>query len=365
MDELYKYEHGGDVYTEKTTADGKKFVDFSANINPLGLPTGIKQAIKEALNGCVNYPDPFCRELAKDTGAFLNVDPKFLFFGNGAADVLFRLALALKPKRAMILAPTFADYEKALRSVNCNVTYYNLSTEDEFAPAKDIISKLTARIDLVIICNPNNPTGQLIDRNLLERLLMKCHHVGAKIIIDECFMDFVAPDKAYSMRDYLVEYPELIILKAFTKTFAMPGIRLGYCMTANDDTLLRLHQCGQDWSVSVLAQEAGKAAVKERDYLEASMKLVAEERDYLINKLKSLGAVVYGSEANYVFFYMPRPANLAEELHKQGYLIRSCANYHNLKDGYYRIAVKTRVQNRGLIKAIKEAKKNALFTGSN
>lgn len=365
MDELYKYEHGGYIYTEKTTADGKIFVDFSANINPLGIPTEVKNAVKNALNSCVNYPDPFCRELAEATGSFLNIDSQFLFFGNGAADVLFRLALALKPKRAMILAPTFADYEKALKSVDCDVLYYNLHKENEFAPAKDIVGKLTARTDLLIICNPNNPTGQLIDKQLLERLLMKCRHIGAKLLLDECFMDFVDQDKAYSMRDYLSKYPELIILKAFTKTFAIPGIRLGYCMTSNEDVLTKLHQCGQDWNVSILAQEAGKAALKEEEYLQESMQLIAEERRYLIHKLKSLGAVVYGSEANYVFFYMPNIDNLAELLRAQGYLIRSCDNYRNLEKGYYRIAVKTRVQNRGLIKAIKETKNNALFTSSN
>ena len=155
---MYKYEHGGDIYTQETTADGKQFVDFSANINPLGLPNSVKEAVKNALKGCVNYPDPFCRRLTEATAEFLQVPPEYLFFGNGAADVLFRLALALKPKRALLMAPTFADYEKALRSVNCNVKYYELDEAADFVPHRDIVGKITSRNDMVVLCNPNIPT---------------------------------------------------------------------------------------------------------------------------------------------------------------------------------------------------------------
>lgn len=362
---MYKYEHGGDIYTERTTKDGKPFVDFSANINPLGLPNGIKEAVKHALKGCVNYPDPFCRELAQATGEYLQVPQEYLFFGNGAADVLFRLALALKPRQAMLLAPTFADYEKALRSVNCRIAYYDLSEGNDFIPERDIVGKITARMQLVVICNPNNPTGQLMSRLQLERVLAKCRMIGAHLLVDECFMDFVCEGKAYSLRDLLAKYPELIILKAFTKTFAMPGIRLGYCMTSDEALHTRLHECGQDWSVSVLAQEAGKAALKETEYLRESFALVAEERYYLRTHLQALGAKVYGSEANYIFFYLPNPKNLVELMREQGFLIRSCANYHNLGEGYYRIAVKSKQQNRAFIKAFKETIKHALFVNFN
>lgn len=352
---MYKYEHGGDIYTEKLTRDGRPFVDYSANINPLGLPLGIKQAVQQALKLCINYPDPFCRELAEVTASYLQMPQEYIFFGNGAADVLFRLALALKPGRALLLAPTFADYEKALRTVDCKISYYNLQEARDFVADNDIVDAITPDTDLVVICNPNNPTGQLTSRELLVQILDKCRLVGAHLLIDECFMDFVSEEKAFSMRDLLATYPELVILKAFTKTFAMPGIRLGYCLSGSSELNTALHQSGQDWNVSILAQEAGKAALKEHEYLAKSFKLIEQERSYLRNRLAALGAKVYGSEANYIFFYLPQPENLPELLHERGYLIRSCANYHNLQAGYYRIAVKTRVQNRGLIKALKEA----------
>lgn len=361
---MYKYEHGGDIYSQKLAPNGKPFVDFSANINPLGLPLGVREALKNALKNCVNYPDSFCRELRAATAAYLGVNEDYIFFGNGAADVLFRLALAVKPKKALLLAPTFADYEKALRSMDCQIAYYNLKEDNDFEVQKNILRHITPCTELVIICNPNNPTGQLTERSVLEKLLAKCEEVGAKLLVDECFMDFVDEDKAFSLRDLLAEHPNLVILKAFTKTFAMPGIRLGYCLNSDDKLQQDLYRSGQDWSVSVLAQEAGKAALKERDYLEKSFALVRTERRYLIKQLEALGAKVFGSEANYIFFKLFQPEDLVARLREQGYLIRSCSNYHNLGDGYYRVAVKTRVLNRGLIKAIKEAKRNALFTNS-
>lgn len=361
---MYKYVHGGDIYTQKTTAEGKVFVDFSANINPLGLPGGVKAALKQAISSCINYPDPFCRELSADLGEFLQVDKNYIFFGNGAADVLFRLALALKPRRALLLAPTFADYEKALRSVDCKIAYHNLEEKNDFKVHCSILKQITTRTDMVVICNPNNPTGQLTDKAMLTAVLDKCSSVGARLLVDECFMDFVAAEKAFSMRNLLAAYPNLIILKAFTKTFAMPGIRLGYCLTSDENLHTRLHECGQDWSVSTLAQAAGRAALLEKKYLQSSFKLIAREREYLINQLTALGAQVYGSEANYIFFKLDKPQDLTELLRQQGFLIRSCANYNNLDDNYYRVAVKTRVLNRSLIKAIKEAKKHALITSS-
>lgn len=362
---MYKYEHGGDIYSQTESKRGNQFIDFSANINPLGLPSGVKKAIKQALNKCIHYPDPFCRCLREATANFLNLPNEYFFFGNGADDVLFRLSLALKPQTALLLAPTFADYEKSLKTVNCNIKYYNLQEKNAFEPQQDILEKIDRDISLVVICNPNNPTGQLIKKSLLEQILEKCHSVGAFLLIDECFMDLVSEKKAYTLMNMLKYYPKLIILKAFTKTYAMPGIRLGYCLNSNKELHMQLYENGQDWSVSVLAQEAGIAALQENKYLQNSLRLINTERTYLIKQLTTIGAKVYGSEANYIFFFLDSPQNLEKKLRMQGYLIRSCANYHNLRQGYYRVAVKTRVLNRGLIKAIKEAKQYALFAGFN
>ncbi|WP_418311682.1 pyridoxal phosphate-dependent aminotransferase, partial [Phascolarctobacterium faecium] len=221
-----------------------------------------------------------------------------------------------------------------------------------------------SRVDLVVICNPNNPTGKLIDEDLLLEILEKCCRTGTKLLLDECFMDFVDGDKAYSLCSKLDKYHNLIILKAFTKTYAMPGLRLGYCMTSDVSLIKGLHENGQDWNVSIPSQAAGIAALDEENYLLASKELIRVERQYLTAQLEGLGAKTFGSEANYIFFKLEKPENLAELLRKHGFLIRECNNYHNLGPTYYRIAVKTRYTNRALIKAIKEVRRNALIIGN-
>ena len=352
---MYKYQHGGDIYSEKLAPNGKPFVDFSANINPLGIPQGVKKAIINSLDSCVNYPDAFCRELKEATGKFLGIPRDYLFFGNGAADVLFRLSLALKPKKALLLAPTFADYEKALRSVDCEICYYNLPKGYGFSVQQNILEQIVPGLDIVVICNPNNPTGLVCEEKLLEAVLDRCKEVGATLLIDECFMDFVPQEFAYSFRAKLSKYKNLVILKAFTKTFAIPGVRLGYCMTSNKKLLAGLHEAGQDWNVSIMAQEAGKAAVLETEYLAKSYAYIQEQRENMQEALRKIvGVRVYPSLANYIFLQIADSQGVVEELKERGFLIRSCANYHNLGKDYYRIAVKKQNENKALIKALKE-----------
>ena len=351
---MYQYQHGGDIYSESNQTSGKKIVDFSANINPLGLPQGIRKAIIDSLDSCINYPDAFCRRLRAATADFLEVSPEYLFFGNGAADVLFRLVLAVRPRTALLLAPTFADYEKALHTVNCQVDYYKLSHEN-FMIAENILDQIQPGLEMVVICNPNNPTGKICAEGLLLQILQRCRECGTLLLIDECFMDFVPEDQGYSFRKYLQAYSNLVILKAFTKTFAIPGVRLGYCLTSNAAVLEGLHEMGQDWNVSIMAQEAGIAAVKETEYLKQSLAYVQKERIYLLDNLKKLpGITTYDSLANYIFFRVdPEPADFAAKLKAEGLLIRSCANYRNLDAGYYRIAVKKHEENETLIATLK------------
>lgn len=361
---MYKYVHGGDIYSEKNKKLGAKLVDYSANINPLGIPASVKEAVKNAIKKCVNYPDPFCRELIEKLSKYLKISKEYCFISNGAADVLFKLALTLKPKRALLLAPTFADYEKALTTVLCKFTYYELQEKNSFVVTRDILKQINSRIDLIVICNPNNPTGKLMDQDLLLEVVEKAFKTDTKVLIDECFMDFVDDEKAYSLRTVLKKYPNLIILKAFTKTYAIPGIRLGYCLTSDSEIIKGLHDNGQDWNVSILAQEAGIAALTEEGYLLSSKELIGIERNYLTSQLELLGAKTFGSEANYIFFKLDKPNDFAEQLLQKGFLIRECANYRGLNKVYYRIAVKTRYQNRALIKAMKEVRRNAFVTGN-
>lgn len=340
--------HGGDIYS----FGDAEALDFSANINPLGLAPGVREAILRSVDMCVNYPDPLCRKLKKSIAEWEDVPQDGIVCGNGAADVIFRLVQAVRPKKALLLAPTFSEYECALRAAGCRCVFYTLREENGFALGEDILEHIHPGLDMVIICNPNNPTGGLVSPGLMRRILEKCAEMNAMLVADECFNDFLDEPDKYTMKPYLQEYSNLFILKAFTKLFAIPGLRLGYGLAGNTRVIDGVFRQGQAWSVSVPAQEAGAAAVQEKEYVRQTREVVRAEREYLKNSLQAFGCTVYGSQANYVFFKAPGGAGLQEYLKQKRILIRSCANYRGLGSEFFRIAVRLREQNELLVDAM-------------
>lgn len=339
--------HGGDVYSTENLR-----VDFSANINPLGMPDPVKAAAIASLSQCGCYPDPLCRKLRSALSEKEQLPMDWIVCGNGAADVIFRLALAVKPKKALVLAPAFAEYEQALSAVECEIHHHFLLAENDFNVTDSILKELSTGIDLVFLCNPNNPTGQVIAPPLLERILMKCRACGILLVLDECFNDFLDKPEIHTLKGKLGKFPNLLILKAFTKIYAMAGLRLGYGLCSDQALLERIFSAGQPWSVSIPAQEAGVQALKETEYLRCTAELIPAERQWLKSELEKQGFRVLGSKANYLFFKAYR--NLKEKLLKKGILIRSCENYPGLDGTYYRVAVRTREENRLLAEALED-----------
>lgn len=344
--------HGGDVYSAREHMQGE-ILDFSANLNPLGLPEGVRRVLRKSVDESVHYPDPLCRELCAAIAEHEGVSREMVLCGNGAADLIFRLCLALCPRRALIPAPTFAEYEQALRAVGCEVERHLLREEDEFRLTAGFLERLEPGIDLVFLCNPNNPTGQLTDPGLMEEILLRCERNGILLAADECFVDFLDEPERHTLRAHLRESRRLLILRAFTKIYAMAGLRLGYCLCADRALLECMSACGQPWSVSVPAQLAGVQALREHDYLKESAALIRRERDYLRRGLCALGCRVMGSQANYIFFRAPVPG-LRERLEQKNILIRSCKNYPGLDERYCRVAVRTRRENSLLLAALRE-----------
>ena len=345
-----KLVHGGNVY-DAAGRLSTEALDFSANINPLGIPQGVLRAMEESLSQACHYPDPLCRALVGAIARWENVPEGWILCGNGAADLLFRLALAQKPKRALLLAPTFAEYAQALTAVGCQVERFFLSPETGFALTEEFLEALDESLDLVCVCNPNNPTGLAAPKELMERILLRCQQLGIFLLADECFTDFLDAPEEVTLKDSLGNFSNLMILKAFTKLYAIPGIRLGYSISSNEKLLGEMFSCGQPWSVSVPAQAAGIQALKEEEYRCQTKELIPKERAFLSEQLTDLGFQVYPSQANYLFFHSSDTL-LDEKLKEGKILIRSCQNYPGLEAGYFRIAVKSHEENQRLIEAL-------------
>lgn len=253
------------------------------------------------------------------------------------------------------MAPTFAEYEQALESVGCENTYYYLKEAEGFQLREDFLNALTPDLDVAFVCNPNNPTGILTDRHFMEQVLERCRAQHIFLVVDECFQDFIKEPDAFTLKSSLASYNNLFLLKAFTKRYAMAGVRLGYGLCSHSDLLEKMNRCVQPWNISTIAQNCGIAALKEAEYVEKGRQLIFKEKSFLKQEMEALGLKVYDSQANYLFFRGPK--DLFEKCVKEKILIRDCGNYEGLKEGYYRIAVKLHEDNEKLLDALKKIMK--------
>lgn len=343
--------HGGD-WAGYRAEFGCDALDFSANVSPLGLPAGVAAAITNALPTADRYPDPLCRELRAALAGAEGVPADWILCGNGAADLIFRLALAVRPRRALLPAPTFAEYEAALQTVGCAVQRVFLREENEFAVTEEFIDAVTPETDIVFLCQPNNPTGQVTPPALVERLVRRCAECGAVLVVDECFLDFLPDRDAWTAKQFLRDAPQLVILKAFTKLYAMAGVRLGYALCGDATLLEKMRGAGQPWAVSSLAQAAGLAALQETAYAGAVRALIAEQRPRMAAGLRALGLRVMDGQANYLLFRAT--PDFGEKLRRRGAVVRSCANYPGLDAAWYRTAVRTAQENTRLLQIMGE-----------
>ena len=341
-----KNPHGGDIY------DGTVTLDFSANTNPYGTPQAILDAVTEALPRMHRDPDPYCRELVAKIADFEALPREYILCGNGAADLIYAYCAALRPEKAAQLAPTFSEYGLGLERVGCtDLVSYFLREETGFALEEGILPWLEAEKPRVLfLCNPNNPTGLPIAPALLEQILEKTREMHIRLFVDECFLDLT--DGGRSLKGFLEDNPHLFLLKAFTKSYGMAGIRLGYCLSADRALLTDMSRCSQPWNVSGLAQAAGIAALDQGAFLEKTRALVRQERAWLTGQLRELGFWVGESRTNYLLFRAPE--GLHERLKARGISIRNCDNYPGLGRGWYRIAVRLPQENQRLMAAIRE-----------
>ena len=355
--------HGGDIYRNRVE------LDFSVNVNPLGIPVSVKAALHQAVGSCRFYPDPEAESLRNVVSTMLDVPGEQLLFGNGASELFMAVVHALRPKKIAIPVPSFYGYEYAAKASGSKITYILMKEKEGFLPGRELFDALTEDTDLLFLANPNNPTGGLLTREYLERVLEHCRRKQIAVILDECFIEFCTQASGRqepSTLSLLPEYENLILVRAFTKSFAVPGVRLGY-LACSSKTILQQIRCQlPEWNLSVFAQAAGIACAGEQEFLRQAADYVREERRFLEEGFTKLGFRVYPGTANFLLIHMgqmlccPEKAKgfkdkpLEQQLLERGILIRNCENFRGLGTGYYRIAVKCREENERLLKVMGE-----------
>ena len=345
--------HGGEVYN-----DIKIEYDFSVNINPLGIPEPVLEALRDSLPLLTQYPDRDCSELRSAIAKNMGIPAQQILCGNGASELIEAAVRAISPRNILLTAPCFSGYRHAAEGFGAEICWHMLRREDDFALTERYLEDLARGPDMAILCSPANPIGNLIPPALLRQIVEICERRGTWLMVDECFLGFIPDEDRRTMRRLLVQAREqaperLLVLDALTKRYAMPGIRLGWLMAKDPSVLEKIKARQPEWSVSLPAQTAGIAALGiDSSYMERTRALVAAEREKMVAALKKFGFRVFPGEADFIFFSTEK--ELFEPLLSRGFLIRSCDNYVGLRKGDFRIAILLPEENARLLQAMEE-----------
>ncbi|UCB57233.1 MAG: threonine-phosphate decarboxylase [Candidatus Omnitrophota bacterium] len=340
------FAHGGNIY-EVRRKYKKEIIDFSANINPLGLPERIKENIINNFNRILHYPDLQAEKLTEKLGSYWKIDKENILLGNGSIELIYLIFSAFKPKSTFIPVPTFSEYERAARSANSKVQFLRLKEKDNFNLPERIDA---GGADIFFLCNPNNPTGNLI----LQK--QRADNLAKLTVIDETFMDFLPDQAAHSLIGEAPKNKKIIVLRSFTKFFALPGLRIGY-LIAHKDTVMRLRKYQLPWSVNTFAQMAAELALDNEAYAQKTNCLIKRERSFLFREIAKINRLSpYPSRANFILIKINdkeiNSSLLKERLIEKGILVRDCANFRGLSGKFIRIAVRARGENQRLIQAL-------------
>jgi len=353
---LERYGHGGDLKTAQETfgLSADAFVDFSSNMNPLGPPAAVREALAAYADTIGQYPDPASRGLRRALSEHHQIDERSIVVGNGAAELIDLIVRVLNPQTTAIAVPCFGEYGDAVRKIGGSLYELPLSEERCFVLGSDHpqLDEARARASLFVFGSPNNPTGQLVEPELLTALA----DGGAYVVVDEAFMDFVPEESRYSLIDTAAKHDRLFVIRSMTKFYSIPGIRLGY-LVGSPRIVSEMKRLQVPWSVNSLAQQIGEAVIGDAAFAERTFEWLRTERSWLIAELEKLGLTVYPSETNYVLARIPAHHGLSAsmlqlEMGKLGVLIRDASRFPGLDHTYIRLAVKLRVQNERLIQAL-------------
>ena len=378
--------HGGNIYKIFREKNIKEILDYSSNINPYGIPESLKKRITENLEILERYPDPDYVELRQKLSNLNKVNLSDIILGNGATEIIFLFMKVINPKKILIVSPTFGEYERAVKATEISgdtvslsssngdnknienkkieIEYFELKESDDFKlNIGNLKNELENKYDLLIICNPNNPTGKFLKLAQTEEILKECNKYDTKLFIDEAFIEFLADGMKESIINTEENKKNLFVTRAFTKFFAIPGLRLGYGMYFDKELEKKISEKKEPWSVNNFAEMAGLTVLDDAEYIEKTLKWIAEEKIYMYEKLNKIsGMKVYETEVNFItgkideklFSEGLNVKVLREKMLEQGILIRDASNFKFLDERFFRLAIKDRASNERVIEAMKE-----------
>ncbi|MEW5768178.1 MAG: threonine-phosphate decarboxylase CobD [bacterium] len=371
---MVNHSHGGNIEAavREFALSGSEIIDFSANINPLGYPPQLPEIIKSNIGRIIHYPDPKALALREKLGERFSLDPRTILVGNGSTELIYLMPRALKPKSAGLIVPTYSDYERALRQVETAIAFIGTKEEDDFTLNT---LEFAPGTEMVFLGNPNNPTGTLLEKDFLLEVI-HCNP-GTIFVVDEAFIDFLPRPEEYSLIKEAVELANLVVLRSMTKFFALPGLRLGY-LVSSSKIVESLEKYQEPWTINTLAQAAGEHIIFEDEYIRRSRDFISTEKDFFYQALAQIGPFYpFKPSVNFILVRMAEGRwwnkkskiqgadQLRKVLIKEGFLIRDCSSFRGLDRRFFRLAVRTRQENRGIVSALRRIAHRSKYSSYN
>ena len=357
--------HGGEVLdaADKSGFRREDILDFSSSVNPLGPSKKALEAAKKAFSQIPSYPDSNSTRLRQAIAShFTGLTKDNVIVGNGSTELMYLFAETFLNKRDKVIipAPTFGEYESAVRKAGETPKFVKLNKNFNIDATNFLREMVGAK--LVFLCNPNNPTSMLIQPETIDEIVENAKKQNTLVFLDEDFLEFVENEKALSMIHKIKKYPNLFILRSFTKIFGLTGLRIGYGIASPE--IINLLLCAKiPWNVNCLAQAAAVAALKDEEHLQITRDLIKKEKTQLLGELSKISSFkIFSADANFFFINIKKSgltaAELTSKLLGEGILIRDCTSFRGVDPYFIRVAVKTRVENERLIEALKRIVKN-------
>lgn len=333
---------------------------FSANVNPLGISPKMRSSIVEHVDAVTSYPDREYKTLRKAIGTYASTPWENILVGNGATELISLFIQIKSPKKALILSPSYSEYEREISLAGGQTCYYFLKEENDFVlDLADFKAHLKKNIDFLVICNPNNPTSTALTQDILEEVLTECGHLGIFVMIDETYVEFAPQGKAIEAIPLTERHQNLVVLRGVSKFFASPGLRMGYAVTGNQDLLAEINTKKNPWTLNSLAVAAGELMFSDTDYIQKTKDLIASERNRIYQELSAWDSVKpYAPSANFILVKILKKGVTADDLFdhaiRRGLMIRNCCTFPGLSNRFFRFCFMSPEKNRELLGALKE-----------
>lgn len=349
--------HGSDLEIIEQVYGIKKesITSFSANVNPLGISPKLRKALADHIDVITGYPDRNYTALRTAIASYVNCISDNIIVGNGSTELISLMIQIKNPKKAMILGPTYSEYEREISLGGGTSLYYPLKESDNFQiKVNDFTKVLNEQIDLLVICNPNNPTSTAISQDDMRLILDCCKQNDIFVMIDETYVEFVPSQMSVTSVPLTGFYNNLIILRGVSKFFAAPGLRLGYAITGNQDLLKEINKKKNPWTINSLAEVAGKLMFSDTDYIEKTRQLIFSERDHIIQVLSEIeGLKFYPPTANFILVKILKNGITSKDVFecaiKRGLMIRDCSTFPFLGKEYFRFCFMSPQKNQELL----------------